>query len=131
VIVPLPDELGARGGPQDGGAEQPVLRRPPSIRAIILAVAEEYGISPLDVVSERRSRGITLPRQLVMYLARYFTTRSLPEIGRRLGKDHSTVLWGTRAIEGRLASVPPVEVDRTTTLAGLVRAHRLALEARR
>jgi hypothetical protein len=131
VIVPLPEIIPLRGSRSDDAAGDPVLRRPPSVRAIIVAVAAAYGVSPLEIVAHRRGRGIILPRQLVMYLARHFTTASFPEIGRALRRDHSTVLHGVRAVEVLLAGLPPIPVDRSTRLAELVDAHRAALEQKR
>jgi len=57
------------------------------------AVAEYYKIRVADLLSKRRSRSITRPRQLAMALARELTNHSLPEIGEEFGgRDHTTVL---------------------------------------
>jgi len=56
-------------------------------------VAEYYKIRVADLLSKRRSRSITRPRQLAMALARELTNHSLPEIGEEFGgRDHTTVL---------------------------------------
>ena len=50
--------------------------------------------------SARRSRIITRPRQIAMYLAKNLTTRSLPEIGRKFGgRDHTTVIHAIRKVQ--------------------------------
>jgi chromosomal replication initiator protein len=57
------------------------------------AVAEYYKIRVADLLSKRRSRSITRPRQLAMALTRELTNHSLPEIGEEFGgRDHTTVL---------------------------------------
>jgi len=62
-------------------------------------VAEYYKIRTSDLLSNRRSRSITRPRQLAMALSKELTNHSLPEIGAAFGgRDHTTVLHGCRKI---------------------------------
>ena len=62
-------------------------------------VAEYYKIRVADLLSKRRSRTITRPRQLAMALAKELTNHSLPEIGDAFGgRDHTTVLHACRKI---------------------------------
>ncbi|MDQ1362271.1 MAG: chromosomal replication initiator protein [Pseudomonadota bacterium] len=62
-------------------------------------VAEYYKIRGSDLLSNRRSRSITRPRQLAMTLAKELTNHSLPEIGTAFGgRDHTTVLHACRKI---------------------------------
>jgi hypothetical protein len=71
-----------------------------TVDQIILAISRVFAVTPCDIRSARRTATVVLPRQCVMYLARHLTTRSLPEIGRRMGgRDHTTVLHGIRKIE--------------------------------
>ena len=52
------------------------------------------------MISARRSRTISRPRQLAMFLAKNLTSKSLPEIGRRFGgRDHTTVIHAVKKIE--------------------------------
>lgn len=56
-------------------------------------VADAFNLSRADMISERRTKNIVLPRQIAMYLARTMTPRSMPDIGRRFGnRDHTTIL---------------------------------------
>ena len=72
----------------------------PTIGIILDTVCKYYDIKKIDVLSQRRTRTIVRPRQIIMYLAKTVTLKSLPEIGRRLGdRDHTTVLHGVRQIE--------------------------------
>ncbi|HQU14585.1 MAG: chromosomal replication initiation protein DnaA [Chromatiales bacterium 21-64-14] len=60
-------------------------------------VAEYYKIRVADLLSKRRTRSITRPRQLAMALAKELTNHSLPEIGDSFGgRDHTTVLHACR-----------------------------------
>ena len=62
---------------------------------IVDVVAEHYNISSSDIYSKDKSRSISYPRQIVMYLCRKLTELSVTEIGKVLGgRDHSTVLHG-------------------------------------
>jgi chromosomal replication initiator protein len=62
-------------------------------------VAEYYKIRVADLLSPRRTRTITRPRQMAMALAKELTTHSLPEIGDAFGgRDHTTVLHACRKV---------------------------------
>lgn len=72
----------------------------PSIRTIQRVVARHYGLTLVDLISDRRTARLVRPRQIAMYLAKTLTLRSLPEIGRRFGgRDHTTILHGVLKIE--------------------------------
>ena len=62
-------------------------------------VAGYYKIRVSDLLSARRSRSITRPRQIAMSLAKELTNHSLPEIGDAFGgRDHTTVLHACKKI---------------------------------
>lgn len=66
-------------------------------------VAEHYNISISDLTSSRRNQKIAFPRQVVMYLCRNYTEKSLKEIGDYLGKkDHSTIISGCNRVESEM-----------------------------
>ena len=70
-----------------------------TIENIQKTVAEYYKIRSSDMLSNRRSRSITRPRQLAMALSKELTNHSLPEIGDAFGgRDHTTILHGCRKI---------------------------------
>ncbi|BGI50713.1 MAG: chromosomal replication initiator protein DnaA [Arsenophonus endosymbiont of Ceratovacuna japonica] len=63
-------------------------------------VVEYYKIKVSDLLSKRRSRSVTRPRQIAMALVKKLTNHSLPEIGDAFGgRDHTTVLHACRKIE--------------------------------
>jgi chromosomal replication initiator protein len=71
-----------------------------TISNIQKTVAEYYKIRVADLLSKRRSRSITRPRQIAMALAKELTTHSLPEIGDAFGgRDHTTVLHACRRVK--------------------------------
>jgi len=56
-------------------------------------VAQYYNIQVKDFESKRRTRSISFPRQIAMYLCREMTDMSLPKIGEEFGgRDHTTVI---------------------------------------
>jgi len=68
-------------------------------------VAEEFGLTLVDLKTKRRNKTIVLPRQVAMYLSRELTDLSLPEIGTFFGgKDHTTVLYSYNKIKEHLGS---------------------------
>ncbi len=70
-----------------------------SIDNIQKTVAGYYKIRVADLLSARRTRSITRPRQIAMALAKELTSHSLPEIGEAFGgRDHTTVLHACRKI---------------------------------
>ena len=62
-------------------------------------VAEYFNISVKEMQSSRRARTVARPRQIAMYLAKQLTSRSLPEIGRKFDRDHTTVMHAVRKVE--------------------------------
>ena len=70
-----------------------------TIENIQKTIAEYYQIRMSDILSKRRNRSITRPRQLAMALSKELTKHSLPEIGDAFGgRDHTTVLHACRKI---------------------------------
>ncbi len=70
-----------------------------SIEAILYAVSDRFNVSISQLQSKSRTRSLTLPRQITMYLSRKLTNMSLTEIGGFLGgRDHSTVIHADEKI---------------------------------
>ncbi|RJX32975.1 MAG: chromosomal replication initiator protein DnaA [Desulfarculus sp.] len=77
-----------------------VSERQVSVEEVITAVAVHYGLKVADLKGDRKTRDISHPRQVAMYLARRLTRSSFPEIGRAMGgKDHSTVVKGVKRVQ--------------------------------
>jgi len=70
---------------------------------IIEIVAEHFNITPLDIYSQKRTKEIVFPRQIVMYLCRNMTSAPLQQIGKLLGnRDHTTVIHGSDKITNEI-----------------------------
>jgi chromosomal replication initiator protein len=62
--------------------------------------AEYFNINVSDLLSNKKSRDFSYPRQVGMYLCRKLTDLSFKDIGRAFGnKDHSTVIYAVKRIE--------------------------------
>jgi chromosomal replication initiator protein len=72
--------------------------------ATIMAVTAEYfAISMDELTGTSRSRVLVQARQIAMYLCRELTDLSLPRIGDKFGRDHTTVLHAERKIKDQMA----------------------------
>jgi chromosomal replication initiator protein len=93
-----------------------------TIENIQKTVAEYYKIRVADLLSRRRSRSITRPRQMAMALSKELTNHSLPEIGDAFGgRDHTTVLHACRVVKELRTSQQRLNEDYSNllrTLAG-------------
>ncbi len=80
------------------------VRKDISIEDIQRIVSSYFNIKLNDLKSPRRSKNLSFPRQIGMYLCRSLTKSSFPEIGIRFGgKDHATVIHAVRKIEKLIA----------------------------
>jgi len=87
-----------------------------NIEEIQALVAKKYSITMEQLLSPERTQSVVTPRQLAMYIARKFTTKSLPEIAKMFEKTHATIIHGVRNIEKRL----DVEADLKASLAEIL-----------
>ena len=82
-----------------------------SVEDIKATTAAYFNISVSDLVSAKRERTYSYPRQLGMYLARNHTSLSYLEIGLAFGRrDHSTVIYGIKRIDKQ--KVEDKEIDK-------------------
>ena len=66
-------------------------------------VSSYYNLKVEDLKSQRRTRNVTVPRQIAMYLCRTLTDMSLPKIGEEFGgRDHTTVIHAYDKISDNL-----------------------------
>ncbi len=73
-------------------------RRTVDADSISREVSRFYKVPVEEMYGERRVKQVALARQVAMYLVRTLTQSSLPEIGKKFNKDHSTVLSSVRKI---------------------------------
>lgn len=83
----------------------------PIIAHIQATVASYYDVPLHEIKSARRSKRVAWPRQVAMYLCRELTPKSLPDIGRRFDRDHTTVIYALRAVKEKIARDLELELD--------------------
>ena len=83
-----------------------------TLEDIMTTTAGYFNISMSDLLSNKKNRIYSYPRQLAMYLARKFTNLSFKEIGNSFNhKDHSTVIHALRKVEKEKDEKKDVEKD--------------------
>jgi chromosomal replication initiator protein len=71
-----------------------------TILAIQQAVAKEWGVTVDGLRSKTRTKNLTIPRQIAMYLTRELLSTQLVEIGNAFGgRDHSTVIHSLEKVQ--------------------------------
>lgn len=99
-----------------------VEKLPPKISEIQTMVCAVYGLTLNQLLADRRTKDIVLPRQIAIYLCKELTAHSLPQIGRKFGgKDHTTILHAVRRIRS--------QIESDSKLADIVSSLRADLEA--
>lgn len=83
---------------------------------ILREVARYYNVKVNDLVGDRKLKGIVVPRQVAMYLARKHTNLSFPDLGRAFGgRDHSTIQHACKKIK----EMEPTDADLRSHLGAL------------
>jgi chromosomal replication initiator protein len=78
-----------------------------TVENIQKTICDYYNLKLGDLKAKRRTKNIAIPRQVAMYLCRKYTPTSFPAIGDKFGgRDHSTVIHASKAIEKRLKEDP-------------------------
>jgi len=76
-----------------------------SIDDIKKAVALHFGIKASELISKRRTKNLSFPRHIAMFLCRKHTSASYPEIGSQFGgRDHSSVIHAANLISTKIAA---------------------------
>lgn len=85
-----------------GGAEPVTV----TVDKIFNAVQKKYNIKREEIVSSKRTKEIANARHITVYVIRQITDMSLPNIGKIIERDHSTVISSLDTIEKRMAQNP-------------------------
>jgi len=96
----LRDKLrpGEGGGPTPNGLNTHTIQH---------VVAKEWGVTPEGLRSKTRTKALTAPRQVAMYLMRELLGLQLVEIGAAFGgRDHSTVIHSLERVNSSLKEEP-------------------------
>jgi chromosomal replication initiator protein len=82
----------------EGGGD--AARGLPSVARVQEVVARRWGVTPEGLRSKARTKTLTVPRQVAMFLARDLLGLQLVEIGQAFGgRDHSTVIHSVSKVE--------------------------------
>jgi chromosomal replication initiator protein len=77
-------------------------------------VCDEFGLEPALLRSDKRSRSVSHPRMLAMFLARKLTHAALTEIGEFFGRrSHSTVLSAQQKVEDWVERGQQLKCDKS------------------
>ena len=75
-------------------------RKTATAKGIQTAVADYFGIEPVDLVSQKRTKELAYPRQVAMYLCRELTQMSYANIAQAFNREnHTTVIHACKQIE--------------------------------
>ena len=88
-----------------------------TVESVQQVIAAQFAVKLADLKSPKRTRSLAFARQVAMYLARKLAGASLPSIGEKFGRDHSTVIHAIQVIEKRCDDDPGFH----STLEGLER----------
>jgi chromosomal replication initiator protein len=89
------------------GEGQPVGGPALNPAAIQQAVAKEWGVTTEGLRSKTRTKNLTIPRQVAMYLMRQLLGMQLVEIGSAFGgRDHSTVIHSLERVDAMKQEEP-------------------------
>lgn len=88
--------------PTHGGFQtaSPIQGTSRSIIQIAYDVADEFGVSRVDIISRKRTKRVAAARQRAMAIAK-FSGFSVTEIARALGREHSAVSHAIKRERGR------------------------------
>lgn len=79
------------------------VRKSVNFDMIVENTAEYFNLNPDNLFSKSRLRDIADARQIVMYLCSKHTDLSTPAIGAKLKREHSTVIYGIKAVRDRIS----------------------------
>jgi chromosomal replication initiator protein len=95
-----------------------------TVATIQQVVSREWGVTPDGLRSKTRTKQLTVPRQIAMYLCRELLALQLVEIGNAFGgRDHSTVIHSLERVAEDMAGQPGF-TDRVVKVRGMLETLR-------
>ena len=76
------------------------------VRDIVVTTGQFTGVTPDQMLSDRREPIWVEARHIVFFLASELTGYSYPKIGHILSRDHTTVIYGKNKVKERLKTDP-------------------------
>ena len=106
--------------------DSPKIGQRITLKEILVEVSSVFNVPTNDLISPRRLKTFVAARQIGFALALRFTSKSLPEIGRRFGgKDHATVLYGAKKARKLMHEAEKTLSSFATLREWTVELHRL------
>ncbi len=88
---------------QGDGTDADLPTAAPTVDRVQEVVARRWGVTPEGLRSKSRTKTLTIPRQIAMFLARDLLGMQLVEIGQAFGgRDHSTVIHSVGKVEHQM-----------------------------
>ena len=95
-------------------------RKKITVSDVQIEVSKYYNLQLHELCSKKRTRNISKPRQIAMYLSKQLTDSSYPEIGKLFGgKDHATVIHGVNKIKAASEIDRKVKQDLNNIISSL------------
>lgn len=76
---------------------------------IIDEVSKHYNISVNDIISNKKNKEIATARQIVMYLCEKLTEDNKTNIGKKMNRDHATVIHNINKVKESIENDPTFE----------------------
>ena len=73
-----------------------------TVEKIIEVTARKYDVTVEDILGTKRTKNIKTARNVAMYIAKQVLDLSLPQIGKFMNRDHSTVHSNISNIESQI-----------------------------
>ncbi len=88
---------------QGDGTDPNLPTAAPTVDRVQEVVARRWGVTPEGLRSKSRTKTLTVPRQVAMFIARDLLGMQLVEIGQAFGgRDHSTVIHSVGKVEHQM-----------------------------
>ena len=81
------------------------------VEKILLHTSKKYGVSVDDIKSKKKTDSIANARHVSVYIIRKLTDLSLKEIGKAIGRDHSTIISSINKIDINIQTVKNYETE--------------------
>ena len=81
------------------------------VEKILLSISKKYGVSVEDIKSKKKTDSIANARHVAVYIIRKLTDLSLKDIGKILGRDHSTIISSVNKVELNMRTINNYEND--------------------
>jgi chromosomal replication initiator protein len=80
-----------------------------SIDRCMTFVAHYFELSIADIKGPKRTKDISLARQLIMYVLKHHFQRTYEKIGKEFGRGHASVIYAVDAVASQLPTTPHLQ----------------------